>query len=41
MDESIGRIIRALKDLNLEQDTVVVFTSDNGPEVIIRSFIVW
>ena len=30
MDENIGRILDALKRLNLENDTMVVFFSDNG-----------
>ncbi len=33
MDESIGRILASLKELGIENDTLVVFTSDNGPEV--------
>ena len=32
MDEGIGRILRALKDAQLDENTVVVFTSDNGGE---------
>jgi arylsulfatase A-like enzyme len=31
IDDSTGRILRKLRDLDLERDTVVVFTSDNGP----------
>lgn len=30
VDESVGRILKKLKDLNLEDNTIVVFTSDNG-----------
>lgn len=30
MDRHIGRIFALLKDLNLDEDTLVVFTSDNG-----------
>jgi arylsulfatase A len=30
MDESFGRVLATLKDLQLEQDTIVIFTSDNG-----------
>jgi arylsulfatase A-like enzyme len=30
LDSGIGRVLAALKDLGLEQDTVVVFTADNG-----------
>jgi len=32
MDEGIGRIFSALKDLKIDGNTVVVFTSDNGGE---------
>jgi arylsulfatase A len=30
MDESVGRILEKLRQLNLDQNTIVVFTSDNG-----------
>lgn len=30
LDESVGRILQRLKELNIEEDTIVVFTSDNG-----------
>lgn len=30
MDESIGRIMETLKRLDLEKNTIIVFTSDNG-----------
>lgn len=32
IDESVGRIISKLRELGIERDTVVVFTSDNGGE---------
>jgi arylsulfatase A len=32
MDRSIGKILDTLRDLDIEKDTLVVFTSDNGPE---------
>ena len=32
MDEGIGRILISLKKLNLDKNTLVVFTSDNGGE---------
>jgi arylsulfatase A-like enzyme len=32
MDEGIGRVLSVLKKLNLENNTLVVFTSDNGGE---------
>ena len=31
IDYSVGAIMKALKDNNLEDNTIVVFTSDNGP----------
>ncbi len=31
MDHSTGRIIKALRDADIENDTLVVLTSDNGP----------
>lgn len=30
MDENVGRILETLKELNLENDTIVIFMSDNG-----------
>lgn len=30
MDEAVGKVLRGLKDLGLEENTVVCFTSDNG-----------
>ena len=30
VDESLGRVIGKLKDLNLEENTIVIFYSDNG-----------
>jgi choline-sulfatase len=30
MDDCLGRIVRALKDLNLENDTIICYTSDHG-----------
>lgn len=32
MDVSIGRLLDALEDLGIENNTLVLFTSDNGPE---------
>ncbi len=32
MDRGIGRVLETLKQLGLEDDTLVVFTSDNGPQ---------
>ncbi len=31
MDRDIGRVVKLLKDLDIEKDTLVLFTSDNGP----------
>ena len=30
IDDQVGRLLRALKDLGLEQNTIVLFTSDHG-----------
>lgn len=30
MDENVGRLLKAIDDLELDQNTIVVFTSDNG-----------
>lgn len=30
VDESVGRVLATLRDLGLDRDTVVIFTSDNG-----------
>ena len=37
-DAIVGRMLDALKELGLEQDTIVVFASDNGPEGGAREF---
>ena len=31
-DEGVGRILKLLKELNIDQNTLVVFSTDNGPE---------
>ena len=31
MDKDVGRIVSLLKELGLEENTLVIFTSDNGP----------
>jgi len=31
LDWSVGQILKTLKDLNLDESTLVIFTSDNGP----------
>lgn len=33
LDDSVGRILEELKRLGLEENTVVIFTSDNGGEI--------
>jgi arylsulfatase B len=32
MDENIGRLLKTLKDMNLDKNTIVLFASDNGAE---------
>ena len=36
MDHAIGTVLRALETMGLERNTLVVFTSDNGPEFVTR-----
>ena len=31
MDEDVGRILDLLEELGIDDDTLVIFTSDNGP----------
>ncbi len=31
MDKDVGKIVQLLKDLGLEENTLIIFTSDNGP----------
>jgi len=37
IDWSVGQILEALKQRNLDDNTLVVYTSDNGPLVVVRS----
>jgi len=39
IDKQIGRVLKALDDLNLTDDTVIVFTSDHGDMVAAHGFI--
>lgn len=32
LDTQVGRLLAALRELGLEQDTLLIFSSDNGPE---------
>jgi len=32
LDAAFGRLMQKIKDLGLEENTIVIFTSDNGPE---------
>ena len=34
VDASVGRVLDTLRELNLEQSTLVIFTTDNGPWLI-------
>ncbi len=38
MDRDIGRMVDLVKDLGLEQDTIIIFTSDNGAVFPIAGF---
>ncbi|MEJ7737173.1 MAG: arylsulfatase [Chitinophagaceae bacterium] len=34
VDDNVGRVLRFLKENNLEENTIVIFLSDNGPNTI-------
>lgn len=34
LDNNIGRLLKKLDDLGIADDTIVIFSSDNGPEVL-------
>lgn len=36
LDAAVGRLMAALKALGVDKNTLVVFTSDNGPETLLR-----
>ncbi|MCM8525507.1 MAG: sulfatase-like hydrolase/transferase [Lentisphaeraceae bacterium] len=36
LDKATGKILKALKDLNVDENTIVFFSSDNGPETLNR-----
>ena len=36
MDEQVGRLRRKLKSLNIANNTIVFYTSDNGPETLLK-----
>ena len=36
MDNAVGRLMASLKEMNVDSNTLVVFTSDNGPETLNR-----
>ncbi len=33
LDDNVGQILHKLKDLNIDENTIVIFTSDNGHEI--------
>jgi len=41
MDRAVGKIIAAIKKQDLKDNTVVIFTSDNGPETLNRYRSAW
>ena len=36
IDAAVGKLTKALKAMKLDENTLVVFTSDNGPETLLR-----
>ena len=36
LDKATGKVLKALKDLNIDDNTIVFFSSDNGPETLNR-----
>jgi len=36
IDKTIGKLLLELKKLNLEENTIVIFTSDNGPDPMVH-----
>ena len=40
MDIGVGRIVQALDDLSLSDNTIIMFTSDNGPDFKLRPDVV-
>lgn len=41
MDRAVGQLMKTLDDLNLRENTLVFFTSDNGPETLNRYGRAW
>ena len=37
IDWSVGEVLKALENNNLDQNTIVVFTSDNGPWLLFET----
>ena len=37
IDDGVGLIMQKLKELGLEQDTILIFSSDNGGETKVTS----
>jgi arylsulfatase A len=36
LDAAVGKLLKALQSMKLDQNTLVIFTSDNGPETLLR-----
>ena len=36
LDAAVGKLLKALKSMRLSENTLVIFTSDNGPETLLR-----
>ena len=36
LDAAVGKLLKTLKSMKLSENTLVIFTSDNGPETLLR-----
>lgn len=41
LDENVGRLVAKLKELNIEDNTIILFTSDNGPTYVRGTYSTW
>ena len=41
MDENVGRLLKKLEELELDENTIILFTSDNGPTYVDGTYAPW